>query len=169
MQIDPCEWVHHPYLMIGNAAQVVFSMVWKTLLVRWYSKNLVRFMTQKLLFHLFTAQINSSPKDRILFAKMLCCVSKWLFCYIVQQFDPCIPTPCFTAGKSGHEPVSSNVCLKWSHCSRIVQTKYKLMFASKRVLFWFDDWQCSSNTSHGSIRLTRKTISALAWPHGSCV
>ena len=80
MQIDPCEWVHHSYLMIGNAAQVVFSMVWKTLLVRWYSKNLVRFMTQKLLFHLFTAQINSSPKDCIFFL---------LRCYVVY------PNGCF--------------------------------------------------------------------------
>ena len=28
-----------------------------------------------------------------------------------QQFDPCMPTPCFTAGNSDHAPVSSNVCM----------------------------------------------------------
>ena len=46
-----------------------------------------------------------------------------IFCNICQQFDPCIPTPCFTAGNSYHEAVSSNACLKWSQCIRIVQTR----------------------------------------------
>ena len=100
-------------------------------------------------------QINSSPKDCILFDKMLCCVSKWLaevFCYICQQFDPCIPTPCFTVGNSDHELVSSNVCLKWSHCSRIVQTKYKLMCA-----FWFDD--CNAGATQATFVVVYEKLS----------
>ena len=47
--------------MIGNtggAAQVLVAIVWETLLVRWYGKNRVRFVThQKLLFHLFNVEL----------------------------------------------------------------------------------------------------------------
>ena len=58
-------------------------------------------------------------------------------------------TPCFTAGNWDHAPVSSNVCLKWSHSIRIVQTKYKFMFATKRVLIcWLPMQVQHKSTKH---------------------
>ena len=65
--------------------------------------------------------------------------------YICQQFDPCMPTPCFKARNLDHAPVSSNACLKWSQRIHIVQTKYKLMFASKRVMIWWPTMQVQHN------------------------
>ena len=49
--------------MIGNtggAAQVLVAIVWETLLVRWYGKNLVRFIMiydSKTFVHLFNAAL----------------------------------------------------------------------------------------------------------------
>ena len=62
-----------------------------------------------------------NPTAHMMFCKLI----TGIFCNICQQFDPCIPTPCLTAGNSDQEPVSSRVCLKWSQCICIVQTKYK--------------------------------------------
>ena len=115
-------------------------------------------------------QINSSPKDCILFDKMLCCVSKWLaevFCYICQQFDPCIPTPCFTAGNSDHEAVSSNACLKWSQRIRIVQTRIE-MKAHKQAHSDLSTDNAGPTESNRTCSRLRNTFGALIWPHGSC-